>query len=347
MSSVNGRKIKVMIVDDSLMMQRFIKQLVLDCDDIEVVAVASDPYEARDLIKVLQPDVLILDIEMPRMNGLTFLANLMRLRPMPVLMNSSLSQRGAYETIKALELGAVDYIGKPQSAELVPEYKVELIRKLNAISLIKMNKRTDPVSYPPAECSVPVAPNNSPVVELIALGASTGGIEALTVVLKEIPAQSPPILVVQHIPQHFSQAFADRLNELCKVNVCEAKNGQKIENNSVYIAPGGLQMALVQKGKEYFIHIHDGPLVSGHKPSVDELFCSIATSRVGKCKAALLTGMGSDGAIGLKALYYKGAKTVVQDKNTSIVWGMPSSALELESKHQSLPITSITHFLLS
>lgn len=347
MNSLSGKKIKVLVVDDSATMQKFIQQLVASESEVEIVACASNPYEARDLIKLHNPDVLILDIEMPRMDGLTFLENLMRLRPMPVVMNSSLSQRGAYETVRALELGAVDYIGKPQSAELVGTYKVELLKKIKLAASVNVlpHKLKD---LPVVDKQNLKGSNHGPVRSLIALGASTGGIEALSTVLKEIPEHSPPILIVQHIPPNFSKAFAARLNEQCKIKICEAENGQKLENSTAYIAPGGLQMALSERSGEYFLAVIDGALVSGHKPSVDNLFASIAKiNSLKQGSAAVLTGMGNDGAQGLKFLYNLGYKTAVQNKESSVVWGMPSSALAFEPNHKVLPLNEVAAFLLA
>lgn len=347
MSDLGSKKIKVIIVDDSITMQRFIAQLVADDSDLEIVATATDPYIARDLIKAHNPDVLILDIEMPRMDGLTFLSNLMRLRPMPVVMNSSLSQKGAYETIKALELGAVDYIGKPQSADLLDDYKVELVRKVKRAAKVDVARHRNEQRDPPALVKKSdVIDTTSSVTKIIAIGASTGGIEALSTVIRQMPPHIPPILVVQHIPPNFSSAFAQRLNETSAVHVLEASNAQKICNGVVYIAPGGMQMSLTQRGGDYFIVIQDTPPVSGHKPSVDMLFSSIANIKKIKCRAALLTGMGSDGAQGLKSLYDLGLSTVVQDKESSVVWGMPKSAIELEPGHSMLPLKDIAQFLI-
>ena len=346
MNDLGLKKIKVIIVDDSSTMQRFIQQLVIDDQELEIVAVASNPFEARDLIKQHNPDVLILDIEMPKMDGLTFLSNIMRLRPMPVVMNSSLSQKGAYETIKALELGAVDFIGKPQSAAAVPEYKIQLIRKVKRAAKLNVNHTHSDQQNSLTKVYKSDVLDPSPVTKILAIGASTGGIEAITVVLREMPEHVPPILIVQHIPPNFSTAFAQRLNETCKVHVFEAENSQKIRNGCAYIAPGGLQMTLQVKGNEPYICIQDGPLVSGHKPSVDMLFNSIAKLKKNNVRAALLTGMGNDGAEGLRALYDIGVKTVAQDKESSVVWGMPKAAIDLEPKHNVLPLKDIAHFLI-
>lgn len=346
MSDLGLKKIKVIIVDDSITMQRFIQQLVADDSDLEIVATATDPYIARDLIKTHNPDVLILDIEMPRMDGLTFLANLMRLRPMPVVMNSSLSQKGAYETIKALEIGAVDYIGKPQSADILDEYKVELVKKVKRAAKIDVARYRNETRDAPQLISKSDVIDTSPVKEIIAIGASTGGIEALSTVIRQMPSKVPPILIVQHIPPNFSSAFAQRLDETSQIHVVEASNAQKICNGVAYIAPGGMQMSLTLRGADYYIVIQDTPPVSGHKPSVDALFSSIASIKKIKCKAALLTGMGSDGAHGLKCLYHLGLGTVVQDKESSVVWGMPKSAIDLEPGHSMLPLKDIAQFLI-
>jgi two-component system chemotaxis response regulator CheB len=340
--------IKVLVVDDSLTMQKFIQQLVHGDDEIEIIAVACDPYEARDLIKEKRPDVLILDIEMPRMDGLTFLTNIMRLRPMPVVMNSSLSQKGAYETIKALEIGAVDYIGKPQRAEDVAQYKVELINKVKRAAKSNVNKAHSIEHKPSTTSQAKDVIDMSPVTQIVAIGASTGGIEALTTVLCDIPRNFPPILVVQHIPANFSTAFAFRLNELCEMRVKEAEHGEKIHNGCCYIAAGGKQMSLSVRDGHAILNVYDGPLVTGHRPSVNALFTSIAQVKKIRCKAAaILTGMGDDGAIGLKELHGIGCSTVVQDKESSIVWGMPQSAIELEPGHTVLPLNDIARFLIN
>lgn len=338
------KKTKIIIVDDSVTMQRFIQQLVEDEEELQIVAVASNPYEARDLIKLHNPDVLILDIEMPRMDGLTFLHNLMRLRPMPVVMNSSLSQKGAYETIKALEIGAVDYIGKPQSAEGVANYRVELINKVKRAAKVNLHRLNLQQTGAPVANKTEI--DQSQVNQIIAIGASTGGIEALSTVLSAIPAKCPPIVVVQHIPENFSSAFAYRLNEICAVHVFEASNGQKLCNGCAYIAPGNRQMTLYARDTDYVINIQDSPPVTGHKPSVNALFSSISTLKKVRGRAAILTGMGDDGALGLKALHQLGFKTVVQDKDSSVVWGMPKSAKDIEPGHNVLALKDIARFLM-
>lgn len=333
--------IRVLIIDDSALARNVLTQ-VLDSDpEIEVIGTAPDPFIARDKIKRLNPDVLTLDIEMPKMDGITFLQNLMRLRPMPVVMVSTLTQHGADATLRALALGAVDYVGKPQAniGERLSDYAEELIHKVKAAA--KARPRVQAAA--PAPRIERFAPGRS---RLVLIGASTGGTQAVREVLEVLPATAPPIVVAQHIPAAFSKPFAERLDKQCAVRVVEAEDGQRIQPGHVYIAPGDRHLGVGRSGADWICRVHDGKRVNRHRPSVDVLFHTAATHVGRHAIGVLLTGMGDDGARGLKALRDAGADTMAQNEATSVVWGMPGSAVRLGATDTILPLTEIADAIL-
>ncbi len=349
-------RVRVLVVDDSALVRKLMSTM-LACDPaIEVVGTAADPLIAREKIKQLNPDVLTLDVEMPRMDGLTFLENLMRLRPMPVVMVSSLTVEGADVTLRALELGAVDFFAKPEHdlAARFAESAQEVCEKVKLAARAKPRARTTvrKLEVTPrlsADAVLPRAQSagtrgGSPI---IAIGASTGGTEAVRVVLESMPPDAPPILVTQHIPAAFSGPFAERMDRCSAMRVCEARDGQPIQSGHAYIAPGGQHLLMMWDGAKYVCRLHDGPPVNRHKPSVDVLFRSMAASAGAATVAALLTGMGDDGARGLLELRQAGAATLVQDEDSSVVWGMPGSAWKLGAASEMHPLDHIASRLLA
>ncbi|QUM86911.1 chemotaxis response regulator protein-glutamate methylesterase [Moritella sp. 28] len=318
------QKIKVLVVDDSVLMRKILMTLLHSDSEIDVVGSAVDPFDAREKIKKLQPDVLTLDVEMPGMNGLSFLDNLMRLRPMPVVMVSTLTSKGAPVTLKALELGAFDFIAKPtdNSAQSFGYFGDELCAKVKLASNANLRVMKTPVIALPASQEIQAE-------RLIAIGASTGGTEALRELLTPLAPPFPPVVVTQHIPKNFSGAFAKRLNDNCRLTVIEVTSEQIIEPNHVYIAPGDCHLKVHKSGRRYTCQLFDGPAVNRHKPSVDVLFDSVATTYGAKAIGVMLTGMGKDGAEGLLSMRQTDAVTIAQDEASSVVWGMPGAAVQL------------------
>ena len=353
-SATAGRRarIRVLIVDDSALVRRLLAEMLSAAADIEVVGAAADAHAAREMIKRLNPDVLTLDVEMPRMDGLTFLRNLMRLRPMAVVMVSSLTEHGADVTLDALALGAVDYLSKPKLdlAATLTEYRDELIEKIRTAACASV-RALDPSRMPgapvPAHSADAVLPRSTGSRQLrttdriIAIGASTGGTEAIKEVLTRLPPDSPGVVIAQHIPKAFSGPFARRLNERCSVSVCEAEDGKQILAGHVYIAPGDRHLLVARDGTRYVCRLDDGVPVNRHKPSVDVLFRSVAQN--GGCNAigVLLTGMGKDGSRGLKEMLEGGSRTIAQDEASSVVWGMPGEAVALGAAQYVLPLEQI------
>jgi two-component system chemotaxis response regulator CheB len=339
-----NRRIRVLIIDDSALVRRILSELLSADREMEVVGTASDAYMARDKIKQFDPDVLTLDVEMPKMDGVTFLRNLMRLRPMPVVMVSSLTEHGAEITLDALAVGAVDYLPKPKIdvAATLGDYAEELRAKIKAAAKARVRQYTGPTS--PAAVLPQVVPKYSADAVLaktpaprqfrttdriIAIGASTGGTEAIKDVLVRLPADTPGIVIAQHIPKAFSTPFARRMDACCQMTVYEAEDGQQILPGHVYIAPGDRHLLLVRDGARYVCRLDDGQAVNRHKPSVDVLFRSVAQQAGRNAIGVILTGMGKDGAIGLKEMREAGCPTIAQDEATSVVWGMPREAVAL------------------
>jgi two-component system chemotaxis response regulator CheB len=340
------KRIKVLIVDDSALVRRMLTEMLSSDASITVLGAAHDAYDAREKIKALNPDVLTLDVEMPRMDGVTFLRNLMRLRPMPVIMVSSLTDKGAEVTLDALSIGAVDYLPKPKIdlAATLADYKEELVAKVKAAASARLRATTTTTASASADA---ILAKRDPQRQLrtteriIAIGASTGGTEAIKEVLIRLPPDTPGIVITQHIPKLFSGAFARRMDACCQVSVCEAEDGQQILRGHAYVAPGDMHLLLVRDGARYVCRLDDGPPVNRHKPSVDVLFRSVAQQAGRNAIGVILTGMGKDGALGLKEMRDAGARTVAQDEATSIVWGMPGEAVAVGGAADVLPLGDI------
>ena len=349
--------IKVIVIDDSALVRKLLTAMLSRAPDIEVVGAASDPYAAREKIKKLNPDVITLDVEMPRMDGLTFLENLMRLRPMPVVMVSSLTQRGADVTLRALELGAIDFVAKPRIdiAGTLADYEEELIAKVRVAAGARVQARTGipqrAIDERHSTSAVVPALNLRKMLRttdrIIAVGASTGGTEAIRELLAEMPADAPPIVISQHIPAAFSKSFAERMNRSSAMAVCEAQHGQQILPGHAYIAPGDRHLLVERDGARYLCRLSNGPHVNRHRPSVDVMFRSVAQNVGPNAVGVLLTGMGDDGARGLKEMLEAGAGTIAQDEASSVVWGMPGSAVKLGAATHVLPLQQIARQVLT
>ncbi|HEX3936122.1 MAG TPA: chemotaxis response regulator protein-glutamate methylesterase [Xanthobacteraceae bacterium] len=319
-------KIRVLIVDDSALMRKLLSAVLAADEEIEVVGTAPDPLVAREQIKKLDPDVVTLDVEMPRMNGIDFLRKIMELRPTPVVMISTLTQAGAETTLEALEIGAVDFVAKPAELGAVAQLGSELIPKVKAAARARVQRRAAPLQRP---APAPWRVQNGTSDKIIAIGASTGGVEALKAVLMLLPENAPPVLVTQHMPERFTAAFARRLDSECRIRVHEAQQNQPVERGNVYIAPGGHHLELARRNSGFVCSLNDGPLVSGHRPSVDVLFDSVARIAAPRAVGVILTGMGRDGANGLLAMRQAGCATLGQDEGTALVYGMPRVAFEI------------------
>lgn len=342
------KKIRVLCVDDSALVRSLMVEIIDSQPDMEVVAVAPDPLVARDLIKQHNPDVLTLDVEMPRMDGLDFLERLMRLRPMPVVMVSSLTERNSDVTLKALELGAVDFVTKPKLGlrDGLLEYGNVIADKIRAAAMSRPRRRTVNDNEPkPVRRLVS---NFSTTEKLILIGASTGGTEAIRQILEPLPANSPAILITQHMPAGFTKSFVQRLDGLCDVQVHEAEHGQRVLPGHVYLAPGGVaHMKLARSGANYVVELEDSEPVNRHRPSVDVLFESAAKVAGKNAVGVILTGMGKDGAKGLLAMKEAGAQTFAQDETTCVVFGMPREALAIGAASEAVPLPKISEKLLA
>src|ERR1700761_1697893 len=351
-----AHRIRVLIVDDSALVRRILSELLAADPDMEVVGTATDAYMARDKIKQLNPDVITLDIEMPKMDGVTFLRNLMRLRPMPVVMVSSLTEHGAEITLDALAVGAVDYLPKPKIdlAATLGDYAEELCAKIKMAAKARVRRYSGDApaavnagNIPPRYSADAVLPKTAAPKQfrttdrIIAIGASTGGTEAIRNVLVELPADTPGIVIAQHIPKAFSTPFAKRMDAGCQMTVYEAEDGQQVLPGHVYIAPGDRHLLLVRDGARYVCKLDDGQPVNRHKPSVDVLFRSVAQQAGRNAIGVILTGMGKDGAEGLKEMRDAGSPTIAQDEATSVVWGMPREAVALGAAVQVLGLHDI------
>ncbi len=355
---MSRKKIKVLVIDDSALVRQILGEILKEAKDIELVGTASDPYVARERIKETNPDVLTLDVEMPRMDGLTFLANLMRLRPIPTIMVSSLTDRGAEITLRALELGAVDYVSKPKTdiAGTLKDFSEEILAKIRVAAEARVHARSTPalpVSVAPrhsADAIIPLGAARPRVLRttdrIVAVGASTGGTEAIREVLVSLPPDSPAVLIAQHIPAAFSGPFARRMDAACQLNVCEPTDGQLIMPGHVYIAPGGRHLLVERDGARYRCRLKDGPPVNRHIPSVDVLFRSVAQQVGPNSVGVILTGMGDDGARGLKEMHDAGAPSVVQDEVTSVVWGMPGAAVRLGAADEVVPLNKVAETIM-
>jgi two-component system chemotaxis response regulator CheB len=300
------------------------------------------------MIKELNPDVLTLDVEMPRMDGISFLEKIMRLRPMPVVMVSTLTQKHADITVRALEMGAVDVVGKPtiDMKHGMEERRDELISKVRAAASVRIAARGGSAPPRPAAGVVKAGPGFRTTDRVVAIGSSTGGVEALREVIGGLPPDSPPVVVTQHMPGGFTRSFADRLNTLSAVSVAEATDGARILPGHVYIAPGDFHLQVVRSGGTYVCRLHDGAPVSGHRPSVDVLFDSVATAAGTNGVGVILTGMGKDGAVGLKTMRDAGSRTIGQDEDTSLVYGMPKAAFNLGGVERQMPLGRIADAII-
>lgn len=337
--------IKVLIVDDSPLIRGLLTEILQQADDLKVVGSAEDPYQAREMIKSLNPDVITLDIEMPKMDGISFLRNLMRLRPMPVVMISTLTQQGSPITLEALEIGAVDFIAKPKVnvAEQFQHYAETVQEKVRTAATARLRPyKTSEAAAHKAQLPTGQSFERNAI---IAIGASTGGTEAIKEVLVQMPKDAPPIVITQHIPPVFSTSFAMRMDKTCAMRVKEAEDGDILEFGHVYIAPGDKHLKVVSKGLNKVCVLDDGELVNRHKPAVDVLFDSLKPFAK-YVSAVLLTGMGSDGARGLLGLLEAGAKTAAQDEQTSVVWGMPKAAVDMNAAQKVLPLQNVAAHLL-
>jgi two-component system chemotaxis response regulator CheB len=331
------RKIRVLIVDDSAIVRRLLSEALASEPDLEVVGTAPDPYVARDKIISLRPDVLTLDIEMPRMDGLTFLKKLMQFYPLPVIVISSLAQSSSQTALEALQCGAVEVLGKPGGPYSVGELKQDLPQKVRAAASARIGQARPQWSAPAAPLALAGASSST----VIAIGASTGGTEAIREVLLGLPANMPGMLIVQHIPAVFSLAFANRLNDLCRLHVKEAVDGDRVTAGLALIAPGNFHMTLRKTGGEYCVSVQNGPRVCYQRPSVDVLFESVAQVAQGDAIGAILTGMGSDGAQGLLKMKRAGARTVAQDEASCVVFGMPREAIRAGAVDRVVPLQRV------
>ena len=340
-----SNKIKVLCVDDSALIRDLLREIINSQPDMEVVAVAPDPLVARDLIKRHNPDVLTLDVEMPRMDGLDFLERLMRLRPMPVLMVSSLTQSGSEITLRALELGALDFVAKPalgiRSGML--EYANDIAEKIRAAAKSRPRQARQAQSAPRVALKAPLTSSE----KLIIIGASTGGTEAIRAVLEPLPANSPAILIAQHMPGGFTRSFAERLDRLCQLTVKEASDGERVLPGHVYIAPGGVHLKLVRSGANYVARLDESPTVNRHRPSVDVLFESAAAQAGRNAIGVILTGMGKDGAAGLLQMREAGSPTLAQDEASCVVFGMPREAIAVGGAVEVISLDDIPERLMS
>lgn len=331
-------KIKVLIVDDSAIVRKIFSEELSKYPDIDIIGTAPDPYVARDKIIALKPDVLTLDIEMPRMDGLTFLRKLMKYYPVPTVIVSSLTPAGGKLTLEAMDIGAVDVIAKPGGSYSVGNMSWQLVEKIRAAARAKVFKQE---TAQPATSRTPIKALAQTSHKIIAVGASTGGTEALKRVLTPLPANSPGIVVVQHMPANFTAAFANRLNSLCQMSVKEARDNDSVVPGTVLIAPGNYHMLLRRSGAMYYVQVKTGPMVHHQRPAVDLLFKSTAQYAGANAIGVILTGMGSDGAEGLLEMKQAGAGTIAQDEHSCVVFGMPKEAIKLGAVEKVLPIDQI------
>jgi len=351
-----SKKIRVIVVDDSALVRSLLSEIINRQHDMECIGTANDPLVAREMIREMNPDVITLDVEMPRMDGIDFLGRIMRLRPMPVLMISTLTERGAEVTMKALELGAVDFVAKPRVglASGLNELAVQIVDKIRVAAVARVHRVTAPP--PPAAGAggghAPATPSAGLIgrvstEKIIAIGASTGGTEAIREVLTPMPPDSPAIVITQHMPPGFTTSFAARLNGLCQITVKEAVNGERILPGHAYIAPGGKQFHISRSGANYVAVVDDGPPVNRHKPSVEVLFKSVAAVVGRNATGVMLTGMGNDGAAAMREMRDAGSYNYVQDEASCIVFGMPREAIAHGAADEVLPLNQIAGALVA
>ncbi len=352
--------VRVLIVDDSALMRALLTEIINGAPDLEVVGSAPDPIAAREMIKALNPDVLTLDVEMPKMDGLEFLDRIMRLRPMPVIMISAMTERGSEVTLKALELGAVDFVAKPraENISLLQGYAEEIRDKIRTAATARLKSPAKPVPVTPGAAPRPAVPTKAALSpsgfsarlladKVIAIGASTGGTEAIKDVLTRLPAGMPPIVMTQHMPETFTPSFARRLDSLCELTVIEAKGGERLTPGTAYLAPGHSHMEVRRSGTGYVLELNQGEPVNRHRPSVDVLFNSVADQVKGNnAIGIILTGMGKDGALGLLAMRNAGAYTIGQDQASCVVYGMPREAAQVGALNEVVALDGVADRLL-
>jgi len=336
--------VRVLIVDDSAIVRKILTQELSRYSGIEIVGTAPDPYIARDKILALNPDVLTLDVEMPRMDGITFLRKLMKHHPMPVIVLSSLTPQGGKTAMEALDAGAVEVMCKPGGSYSVGDMCTVLVEKIKAASRARINRNPAAMQNAGPVQRLSMAETTN---KIFAIGASTGGVQALTCVLSALPANAPGTVVVQHMPAHFTTSFAQRLNTECTVSVKEAEDGDHVVPGRVLIAPGGLHMLLQRSGANYFVALRDGPPVCRQKPSVEVLFNSVAKFAGANAVGAILTGMGDDGATGLLNMRQAGAHTIAQDEQSCVVFGMPKEAIARGGAERIVPLGKVAENLIS
>ncbi|MFP1724571.1 chemotaxis response regulator protein-glutamate methylesterase [Lonsdalea quercina] len=338
-------KIKVLCVDDSALMRQIMTEIINSHPDMEVVATAPDPLVARDLIKKFNPQVLTLDVEMPRMDGLDFLEKLMRLRPMPVVMVSSLTGKGSEITLRALELGAIDFVTKPQLGirEGMLSYSELIADKIRTAAKARLPQHSQSAAAPVKVLSSPLLSSE----KLIAIGASTGGTEAIRHVLQPLPPTCPAVIITQHMPPGFTKSFAERLNKLCQITVKEAEDGERVLPGHAYIAPGARHMELSRSGANYQVKLHDEAPVNRHRPSVDVLFRSVAKYAGRNAVGVILTGMGNDGAMGMLEMHQAGAYTMAQNEASCVVFGMPREAIALGGVDEVVDLHQVSQRMLA
>lgn len=338
--SGDARRIRVLIVDDSAVVRQVLTRELSRDPEIEVAGVAPDPYTARDMIVQLKPDVITLDVEMPRMDGITFLRKLMRYYPLPVIIVSSLTQHGGELALEALLAGAVEVMCKPGTAYSIGDLSVELIDKIKAAARVQVERRITTPSSQGAGVQPSLSLSRT-TNKVVAIGSSTGGTEALQRVLTRMPANSPGIVIVQHMPEHFTRSFADRLNQLCAMEVKEAENNDSVVPGRVLIAPGNYHMLLRRSGARYYVEVKSGPLVTRHRPSVNVLFKSVARYAGRNAIGVMLTGMGADGAEGMLEMKQQGAVNIAQDEQSCVVFGMPREAIAIGAADYTLHLDRI------
>jgi two-component system chemotaxis response regulator CheB len=352
------KKIRVLIVDDSAVVRQTLTSILSEDPQISVLGVASDPLIALDKINREPPDVITLDIEMPRMDGITFLQTLMAQRPIPVIICSSLAETGSETALRALDYGALDIITKPRlgTRQFLEESKIRIIDAVKAAAHARVSRRT---SFPASAMNVPPKLNADAILakpapnamiqtteKVVVVGASTGGTEALKELLEALPEDAPGIVVVQHMPEHFTRAFAQRLDGLCRISVKEAADNDTVLRGRALIAPGNFHTLLKRSGARYFVEVREGPLVSRHRPSIDVLFRSAARCAGKNCVGVIMTGMGDDGAKGMLEMKQAGASTIAQDERTSVVFGMPKEAIKLGGVDRVLPLQEISRAVI-
>ena len=337
------KKTTVVVVDDSALVRGLLAEIINRQPDMCCVGAASDPLVAREMIRSLNPDVITLDIEMPRMDGLDFLGRLMRLRPMPVVMVSTLTERGAEATLRALELGAVDFVGKPRIgiADGLRQLGADITDKIRTASRASVRRLRGAAGAAAGPAAPPPALGRLSTEKLIVIGASTGGTEATREVLTRLPADAPAVLITQHMPPGFTSSYAARLDGLCRIRVAEARDGERVLPGHAYLAPGGMHLSVERSGANYIARVRDGEPVNRHKPSVEVLFLSAARVAGPNALGVMLTGMGADGAGAMRTLRDAGSYNLVQDEASCVVFGMPREAIAHGAAHEVLPVTQI------